>query len=222
MKKVLVCALSAIVLTAGVSSCGKTTKGKISEDWNFTSLVGNSSSTSGGTTNSSSYSTTISGSTITSTETSGGTTDTENGTVAKYVMSIKKDGTYEISSDVTWIDGSYSQQEISTEKGTWSFVGKNKTDEFKKNERVIFNTTSENSTTTTKNNVGGSVVTNTTSGSDTYLVGQNSIIYTVVESTGKKLVLETEYNGTSSNTSASGTVTSSAYSGKTTITLEKP
>lgn len=226
MKKVLVCALSAIVLTAGVSSCGKTTKGKISEDWNVTSIVENSSSTSGGTTTTSSSTTTVSGNAITTTTTSGGSTNTDAGTVNKYQFIVNKDGSYERNEDITYSETNsgttQTKNYVFTEKGTWSFVGKNKSDDFKKNERVVFNTTSyEGKTTVTYTNSG---VTTTSNGSysGTFLVGENSTIYNVDESTSKKLVLTSESNSTNSSTNSSGTTSSSADSGKTTITLEKP
>jgi hypothetical protein len=222
MKKVFVCALSALVLAAGVSSCAKTTKGKITEEWNVTSIAGNSSNTSGGTTSTSSFTTTVSGNAISNVSTSGGTTNTSTGTVAEYKFNINKDGSYEMKSDITYVSGNNTQREVSSEKGTWSFVGTNKTDEFKKNERVVFNTTSSTGTTTNTTTVGGATVTSTSSSSDSYVVGENSTIYTVTESTKDKLVLGVDRNNTSSSTNGGGTTTSSAYSSKTTITLEKP
>lgn len=227
MKKVLVCALSAIVLTAGVSSCAKTTKGKISEDWNITSIATNSSSTSGGTTSTSSSTTTIAGNAYTKATTgTNGQTSTVSGTVTKYNFIIKKDGTYEKNSDYQFVYSmsgtDHTMHVVETEKGTWSFVGTNKTDEFKKNERVVFNTTSFTSNNSDSYLFGGSTVTNTSLDTYSFLVGESSTIFTVTESTGKKLVLSSEENSSNSSSVNNGSTSTDSDSGKTTITLEKP
>ncbi|HRO76422.1 MAG TPA: hypothetical protein PLP27_09770 [Crocinitomicaceae bacterium] len=100
--------------------------------------------------------------------------------------------------------------------GTWSFIGTNKTDEFKKNERIVFNFLNISFTNATTINS----TTTTSSGTESYKVGELSMIYTVKESTGKKLVLFSETENVNSNTSGSSTSTSSSK-GTYEITLEK-
>lgn len=86
--------------------------------------------------------------------------------------------------------------------GTWSFVGKTKGDDFKKNERILFNVLSESeSIIQTLNQV---IVTNQTS-ANTYLTGEKMLIYTVTESKKDQLGmnLEEAYSGTQGSNTAS-------------------
>lgn len=216
MKKIFLGVLSIALIAGTMTSCGKTTTGKMSEEWKVTSIESTSSSTNNGTTTTSSSKTTISGTSLTQTSVSGSNTTTSAAVANVYTYNIKKDGTFELNTDVTVSQTGYSQKRVNKQTGTWSFVGTNKTDSFKKNERVVFNTLTSTSTTT---NTSGNV-SSTSSDSDSWKVGENSAIYTVKESTSKKLVLAQENNSTSSTTSGSSTSTS-ASSGTTTITLEK-
>ena len=224
MKKIFLSVLSIALVAGTMSSCGKTSKGKISEDWNVTKIEYTDSDTQSGTTTTSSSTTTINGTTLTRVSTNGGTTTTTNGTANKYTYTIKKDGTFEANTDVTYVTSgtgyTTTTNQVNKTTGTWSFVGKNKTDDFKTNERVVFNTLSSTGTTTTTYTSGSTSQTSTSSDTDTYKVGENSSIYTVKESTGKKLVLASEWDNSSSNINGSTTTTSSSK-GSTTITLEK-
>ncbi|HRO75173.1 MAG TPA: hypothetical protein PLP27_03375, partial [Crocinitomicaceae bacterium] len=152
------------------------------------------------------------------------TTDTNTGTANTYTYTIKKDGTFELNTDVTYVTTGQgyttTSNQVQKQTGTWSFVGKNKTDDFKTNERVVFNTLNSTGTSTTTYSSGGTSQTSSSSSSNSYKAGENSDIYTVVESTGKKLVLSSEWDNTSSSTSGSQTSTSSSK-GSQTITLEK-
>lgn len=97
-----------------------------------------------------------------------------------------------------------------TDSGTWSFIGKNKEEDFKKNERVLFNTMATTRSTTTVNTIGNSSNTSTDTGSSTYKLGENVTIYTVVESKPKALELKSEAGGsTTSGTSTSSFTTES-------------
>lgn len=213
-----------IALVAGtMTSCGKTTKGKLSEEWNVAKIENKSTniSSSGNTTTNSSV-ITIDGTNLTRVTTNSNGTTTTTGTVSKYAYIINKDGTFEIAIDVTYVTSGtgYTEttKQVRTTTGTWSFVDKNKTDEFKKNERVIFNTLSVAETNTSTLAYSGTTTSTTTSNSNSssYIVGENSSIYTVEESTGKTLVLVREHS--SSSTGSNGTNSSS---GSATITLEK-
>ena len=153
------------------------------------------------TTYSSSTATTSGGSTITT---------TGSGTVNTNEMTIEKDGTWTSTRAVSSTNNGSTLKVTITSSGTWSFVGKTKGDEFKKNERVMFNTLSE--TTTDVSTFGN--ITSTDTNTDTYLTGENVMIYTITESKGKELAMEAEIG----NSSTSGSSTSST-SGKTTIKL---
>ncbi|WP_246073871.1 hypothetical protein [Fluviicola chungangensis] len=142
------------------------------------------------------------------------TTTTQTGTVNMNEMTIDKDGTWTSTRDITTTDvvfGVNTTTKVTmTASGTWAFVGKTKGDDFKKNERVMFNTLSES---TTSVYTAGST-TQTSSSSDTYMTGENVMVYTVKESKKDELQLEAEIG----NTYTSGSNTSTTK-GKTTITL---
>ena len=96
-------------------------------------------------------------------------TSTENGTVAAATWNIEKDGTWTRIIDMTFTvtepTYSFSNQNVTTESGTWSFVGKNKTADLKKNERVVMSTLSSSSTVNSTYTVGG--VSSTDTSTDT-------------------------------------------------------
>lgn len=211
MKKIFYCTLSVAFLTAGLTSCGKSTKGKMANEWKVTEYNQTETETqSNGNKTVSTTAMTETTYTNTTEVTSGGSTIkyTSNATVNMNEMTIEKDGTWTSTRDVSSVNNGVTTKVTMTASGTWSFVGKTKGDDFKKNERVMFNTLSE--TTTQTSTPGGSSSTDT----DTYMTGENVMIYTVTESKGKELALEAEIG----NTSTSGSSTSST-SGKTTIKL---
>lgn len=113
-------------------------------------------------------------------------------------ISIKKDGTWTWNRQYVYhgtiFGGSINVTgtTTNTESGTWSFVGKTEGDQFKKNERVIFNTLSEKTTQKSVYSPNAMFQDNTTYKSNTYLVGEKAVIYTIVESTRKLLKLESE------------------------------
>lgn len=225
MKKIFLSVLSIALVAGTMSSCGKTSKGKVSDEWNLTKSEYTSSNTSSGTTTTSSGTTTITGTTLVDTQTSGGQTQTTNGTANKYTYTFKKDGTFEINTDLTYTNSgtgyTTTNNSVGTETGTWSFVGKNKADGFKTNERIVLNTLSSTDKSTTTTTYNGQSTTSNSSSSNTWKVGENSQILTVVESTGKKLVLSSEWDNTSSNTNSNNQTTTSSSKGTGTITLEK-
>ena len=213
MKKIFICTLSVAFLAAGLASCGKSTKGKMANEWKVTeynSTVTETESNGDKTV----YTTTMTESTYTdkTATTSGGSTveSTSTATVNTNDMTIEKDGTWTGTRDISSTENGITTKVTMTVSGTWSFVGKTKGDEFKKNERVLFNTLSEITTTS----ISGGGLSQTSTDTDTYMTGENVMIYTVTESKGKELALEAEIG----NSSTSGSSTSST-SGKTTIKL---
>lgn len=199
MKKVLLFVAAAAFLSGSMVSCGKSSKGKMDGEWNVDSMTDTQTYTNGGSTSTDVM--TIDGTTVTQSSTSGGTTTTSTGTVNSATWTIKKDGTWERTLNVTFSGSGYSNTTVMTSSGNWDFatgVG-----EFKKNERVIFSTLSESTTETTT--VGSSSTTSTYS--STYLDGEQSEIFVITESKSKSLSMEKKGSNTYSSGSSSSTET---------------
>jgi hypothetical protein len=212
MKKVILFVAGAALITGSMVSCGKSTKGKMDGEWTIDSYVSNSTNTSGGMTSSDKVNAT--GGAITITSTSGGTTTTETGTFSNATYTISKDGTWSSKMTVvfvqTLVGTTFTTTNSDISSGTWDFLSG--VGEFKKHERVVFNTLSSSSTQV--NTSGGTSTTSTNS--DTYAEGENSLVYLITESKGKSLIL----TSTAGNTSTSGTSTSSSAN-STTLTLSQ-
>lgn len=198
MKRIITNALGVLFLATVVASCGKSTKGKMINDWKITGFTQQVND------DGDSYSINMSNTTYTYTTNN----TTKSGTVSQADFIIKKDGTWTRTIVVNTPESSGSTITTNVDSGTWSFIGKTKGDDFKKNERVIFNILKSSETDV----FGG----NTQAYNDTYLVGQNQEIYTITESKAKSLKLESKMAQTSTSNSGS-----SASSGTITYTLEK-
>jgi hypothetical protein len=213
MKKIIFGTLSVAFLAVAVSSCGKSSKGKMANDWKITSLDNVETDTqSNGNKTVTTTTMTETAYTRTTAQTNGGSTNTttQTATININEMSIDKDGTWTWTQEITGVSGGVTQTSNVARTGTWSFISKTKGDDFKKNERVVFNVLTEKETSTYT--VGSS---STSSVDDyTYLTGENIMIFTVKESKSKELQLEMMSN----NTSTSGGNTSS-YVATQTITL---
>lgn len=209
MKKAILFVAGAALITGSMVSCGKSTKGKMAGEWNIDSYVSNSTDTNNGSTDSENVNAT--GGTVTITSTSGGTTTTQTGTFSNATYTIAKDGTWSNSMTVSFTENIWGTDVTTTQimiaSGTWDFL--KGIGEFKKNERVVFNTLSSSTTETTT--TGGSSTTDINS--NTYLDGENSDIYVITESKGKSLILTADQNNTST-----GSWTSN-YTNTTTIKL---
>lgn len=219
MKKIFYCTLSVAFLTVGLSSCGKSSKGKMANEWKVTEYNQTSTDTqSNGDKTVETTTITESTATMKTEDTPNGgstTTTTRTGSVNSNEMTIEKDGTWTSTRDITYTDvilgTTIVTKSTMTASGTWAFVGKTKGDDFKKNERVMFNTLSVTNTSVVTPNGGSST---TSSSTETYMTGENVMVYTVKESKKDELQLEAEV----SNSYTSGSNTSS-FKGKTTITL---
>jgi hypothetical protein len=225
MKRLFILGFSAALVAGGVSSCKKTSKGKMSNEWTVSSMKSESTGTDSdgdktvttisleGTSGTKETVFTISGTS---------TTTKKSAVVTEMSYTIEKDGTWKSVNDVTWTTtftgGSSSDATKTTTSGTWSFLSKNKSGDFKKNERVIFNTLAEESATVSSTTVGGSTNSSNSSDKETYAEGENIMTYLVVESKGKELQLKSDSNGTSSATSG-GTTSTSSNVGTQTMTL---
>lgn len=185
MRKVPDC-ISIVFIVVLIGACAKTTKGKITNEW----IVVNYAEE------------TIDGDSI-------HIWTTENSPATPNKLIIHRDGKWTWNTGYT-VSGSIfggsiflTEKESTTRKGTWSFVGKTKGDNFKKNERLLFNVLSESTVHTQTGGGGNPIFPDTTSTtSNTYLTGEHVDIYTVVKSTRKDLELRLE----SSHTDSSGEV----------------
>jgi hypothetical protein len=158
MKKLIqTLALAAVVVVSGASftACKKgendpglslkSRKGRLTGEWKLTK--GTETNTSGGSTSTKNFD----GTSLT--QTAGGGSIT--GTFA-YTLTIDKEGTYEYKMSET-IGGSTN---IDTQKGRWSFLGKNKDGEIKNKEAIVLMETSYTSgttSTTTSNPTSGAI-----------------------------------------------------------------
>lgn len=240
MKKLIFSVMSVALVAGTMTSCGKSSVGKMSNDWKVTSYSDKTSTTQGnGDVNSDSEVGTATTYTKTSSSTSGGTTmsDVTDGTINENTMTIEKDGTWKsvktttttsTSSPFTGVTTTSTDVVTINTSGTWSFVGKNKTDEFKTNERVVFNTLAgswtDNGTSVTTAGGSTTTTTSTDSGSDNYKVGENAKIWTITESTAKSLKLSSETGGSYSHTQSGGgtsVTNTSSDSGSSEMVLEQ-
>lgn len=175
----------------GMTSCGKTTKRKLTNDWKVVSYFEEQEFiTSNG--DRSVSTTTMTESSVTNSmiyepSTGPGTTNSRTGEVKAHEFSIKKDGTWSYLQEINYPNNgfaSYSRTELS---GTWSFLKKNKGDDFEKNERIHFNVLKSE---TQEKNYSGTIVMSENSTESTFLTGENVLVYVV--KTSKKDALEIE------------------------------
>ena len=225
MKRLFILGFSAALLAGGISSCKKTSKGKMANEWNVTSLTSEETSinASGDKTVST---TTMTDGKITdtdiSTNTSGTVTTVRNGTVKEYSYTIEKDGTWKSTTDMTYTSssstGSSTATIVTNTSGSWSFLSKNKTGDFKKNERVVFNILKEDVKTNGSNTFSNVTTTYSNTDNNTYAEGENADIFLVVESKKKELKLSQTYDETTLYTDSNSS-SSTSDKGTTTITF---
>lgn len=194
MKRISIYSISAALLVVfGMTSCGKTTKGKMTNEWKITSFESTETNVNTmGTKHTSIYSMTdktVTDKTVIEPTTGPASTSSETGTVNKHEWTIKKDGTWSWTVDVTFVDGNKTRNESVVRSGTWSFIGKTEGDDFEKNERVLFNVLEMNTSETETTN---QQVTYSDAGKEMYSTGKNTMVYTITESKNKKLEMELE------------------------------
>lgn len=197
MKKITVYTLSVAFLAVGMASCAKTTKGKVTNEWKVVSYEKNELGTNQNG-NTSHLNMKMSESSFTRElldKDNNGTAIYHNysqGSVNSHELILKKDGTWSSVQDITYnFSNDATNQLVTKESGTWSFVGKTKEDDFKKNERILFNvlTRSERSLSKNENTIVSDEIINTT-----FLTGENLLIYTIKESKKDEMQLEMESN----------------------------
>ena len=214
MKKSLILLFVAALGAGAMSSCKKSNKGKLSGEWTISSWTSTDTYTYGNPSVTDTDVITLDGSTVSISSTDGSVTSTINGTVAVATWTIEKDGTWTRTTDLTYTitepTYSYSAQSVNTESGTWSFIGKNKTAELGKNERVAMSSLSSTTTSTATYTAGGISSTDTTTDTDTYAEGDNVETFLIVESKSKELSLSQVGASSYTSTDSNGTTTSSS------------
>lgn len=209
MRKFVSYALSTVFLAAGMAACAKSTKGKVTNEWKVVSYVKTESYSDPDLDYSNSMTKNLTETSFTqqsvSTDDGVSVNSNSSGSVNAHEMTIKKDGTWSWKRDMTYDYGNGNGNNIVDEQtGTWTFVGKTKGDDFKKNERLLFNILSE---TRTSSQINNQVVVSQFSSNETYLTGENVLIYTIKESKQKEMELEwvndvaitTDYGSSSGN-----------------------
>ncbi|MNE17672.1 hypothetical protein D3C87_32960 [compost metagenome] len=216
MKRTLFYALSVAFLTAGLVSCAKTTKGKMANEWKVTSQNETSTSVQADgnkTEETTTYSaTTLSKTTVYTPVIGPQMTSVQTGIINTNDLKIEKDGTWTWTKTILYGSGNSTELSTDIQSGTWSFIGKTEGDEFKKNERVLFNILSVKNTTIETDQ--GSAT--TTTSSDTYLTGESTMIFTIKESKKDELQMEAEGKNVYTDDSDIST-----YTSKISVTLSE-
>ena len=140
------------------------------------------------------------------------TGDTTVGTVNTATWTIEKDGTWSRVFKVTVVDAGtgYSVTSVMdmTSSGTWSFVGKNKSADLKKNDRVSFSTLASTEVSTSTLTLGTTVGTpDVNTNTSSYGEGEMVEVYVVDESKKKALTMSKDENNGGTNTDSMGTNT---------------
>ncbi len=185
--------LVAFLLTVVLASCGKSTKGKMANDWKIVSMTTETTFTNA---DEDQFESTVTANetrmttkSVTTTADGSVTSSTIEATINTNEFTIEKDGAWKWIQDLSYNTDSGVVRTINERSGVWSFIGKNKGDEFKKNERVLFNVLKTDYSMTHKNQ--GSTV-NEYHANYEYLTGSVTLIYTIKESKKDELQLEME------------------------------
>jgi hypothetical protein len=216
MKKLLFVAAAAAI---AFSSCKKTSKGKLSNEWVVSSMDMTSTYTSpDNDTYTSTVKTTDNSVTVTESSSTSPTTFSMTGVINSFTYTINKDGSWSSTVDVTFTEsdasGKFVSNMVETTSGTWDFLGGVSKD-WKKNERVVFNTTrSEVKETETYTPTSGSASTDTNTDTYTYADGEVSSVFVIVESKNKELQLKQEGNSTNTWSWSSTGSTSVSFTDK--------
>ncbi len=206
--------MSKVFFTAALSlsiiACGKTTKGKLDGEWTVSSYESINTETGVGSTETSTEK--HDGSTLTTTHTIGSLTNQKTAKVLQHDINFKKDGTYSFvyQTEETKTVGGITTvtNETTNNEGVWNFVGTNKSEEFKKNERIALTAKKVNTITVTK--IGN--ISTTVKGDNEMSAATFAQIFRVIESSKKELILksegeQTELGGSKSTSSLSMTLT---------------
>ena len=231
MKRIFILGLSVSVLIGGIFSCKKTSKGKMVNEWSvieFTSVatVKNDFGVN------SKVVKVLDGASLKTTSTGIPSPMGDSsmdlvtlGTVNSWTYSIKKDGTWSSTENITitrkdstfessvWNVVITKENELKETSGIWNFIGKSKAEDFKKNERVLFNILISDTKISVKSGNDNSQIFVDKS---VYNVGDEVLVYTVVESKRKELILESDSKQSTVN--SDGNTFNSTYTSTFTLT----
>lgn len=181
------------LLAIGIASCGKSNTSKITNHWKVVSS--DQEQTMVNDDGEKSFIKTTFTETSISTHSEytppNGSTDINESTgkVTENALNIKKDGTWTWNQQWSYENGQVYTNLKYVQNGTWSFAAKTKGDDFKKNERIVFNILSK---TSSYDQIQGQATVSSNTATNTYLSGENMLIYTIVSSKNKELQLELE------------------------------
>ena len=190
--------LAALLLTVVLASCGKSTKGKMANNWKIVSMTTETTFTDADDdqfeSTMTANETRMTTKSVTTAADGSVTSSTIEATINKNEFTIEKDGAWKWIQDLSYNTDTGEVRTVNERSGVWSFIGKNKGDEFKKNERVLFNVLKTDYSMIHKNQ--GSIIDEYHANYE-YLTGSVTLIYTVKESKKDELQLEMESDRTS-------------------------
>jgi len=199
MKKTTIYLMAFLFISLGMNSCKKgendpflslkSRSSRLVGEWDITKMTRIESGIWTGVDYTNTY--VIENGVSTSTFAAGGNSTSSTGTVSNYSFNILKDGSY--SNTMTYDNG--SGDETQNDEGSWMFIGKNKNEDLKNKEGIMF-TTSSSSTTSS-----GSTSTNTYTG----LTDGNIMLIDQLKS--KEIIVKGEF----SETPAGGSTTTTTY-----------
>ena len=199
MKKTTIYLMAFLFISLGMNSCKKgendpflslkSRKSRMAGEWDITKMTRIESGLWTGVPYTNTY--VIENGVSSSTFTAGGYSTSSTGTVSNYSFNILKDGSF--SNTMTYDSGNGEVTE--EEEGSWMFIGKNKNEDLKNKEAIIFTT---NSSVTTS---AGSTTTNTSTG----LTSGSIMIIDQLKS--KEIIIKGEY----SVSPAGGSTTTTTY-----------
>jgi len=199
MKKTTIYLMAFLFISLGMNSCKKgendpflslkSRKSRMAGEWDITKMTRIESGLWTGVPYTNTY--VIENGVSSSTFAAGGNSTSSTGTVSNYSFNILKDGSF--SNTMTYDSGNGEVTE--EEEGSWMFIGKNKNEDLKNKEAIIFTT---NSSVTTS---AGSTTTNTSTG----LTSGSIMIIDQLKS--KEIIIKGEY----SVSPAGGSTTTTTY-----------
>lgn len=205
MKNTLLYSGVLAIILAGMTSCGKTTKRKLTNDWKVVSYFEEQEfNTSNGDRSVSTISmteSTVSNTVIYEPSTGPGTTNSRTGEVKAHEFAIKKDGTWDYLQETNYPNNGYAFYSRTKLSGTWSFLKKNKGDDFEKNERIQFNVLKSEEL---DKSYAGTIVMSENTTESTFLTGENVLVYVVKTSKKDALEIELDHNYVFTPDSGSG------------------
>lgn len=218
MKKTLFALLSMGMIATSMTSCKKTNTRKFSNEWKVTHEETNGNYSEGGisTTTATVFEETTVTASTTQMDSNGTTTYAGSGTVQTNDFTINNDGTWSRLTKYQLDGEEFNEFYEITLSGTWSFIGKSKSEDFRRNDRVVFYVLSENQDHTFVNNSTNESTPESLK--RTFAMGEYPLVYNIKSSKRKELELEMEGESQStSNLSTPASIGHHTWSKKLTL-----